>query len=669
MYRITRLQMFNICQHESLDLTFDSGLWAICGRNGQGKSNLLRGLVYGLTGMVDGMWGNQQRLQKDGTAEPGWVKLTICGMDHTYLLRRFSTSNIKFPDELSEVTPDGESKVATRRRDVDAAVEGLLGISCALMFQICWGRQGEMDMLLTAPAAFINTFLGSVFDTKVFDKLREKLKTQLDTIANMPPSCIEALRCAKAELAGLDPLEGLQARVSALYAREQAAANSFAELDSGNGLTAEAAASKIQGLRDIISGINIPDLGACPEDIGQTSEALKSQIYGNQDLLQKLYKKMESAQTRRASIEQNLDVYKQCAEDVREGDLSLEARLHSEGDVCEYCAGHIVDREAYMNAKCLSLSGYATVDAWRASGILMAKGRAANILKCETDMLECDALIQKYEPVAVKLQGQTDALQKLLESAVAYESWVAANASCTAAEAYKAHLEAQIAEIEAAPKVPNDIIQAKAQLRRDLDVLKKMLREAEKIEADNEARRKYLARTIAETEAQVEQYEINVQARDMLVQLRDVFSQSRAQARYLRTRISELNVSIAAYMRYTDMPFSVYLNEDTHLFECTTSDGYVHPACHLSGAQRNISAVILQMAILSAVRPNMNLFLVDEPSEALDIENKRKMADLLQRMNNMLGTIDGLMLIVTRDDELIEYCTNRVDLGTTQGAV
>lgn len=73
--------------------------------------------------------------------------------------------------------------------------------------------------------------------------------------------------------------------------------------------------------------------------------------------------------------------------------------------------------------------------------------------------------------------------------------------------------------------------------------------------------------------------------------------------------------------------------------------------------------MVLQMAMLSVIGPQMNLFLVDEPSEALDDENKIVMADLFQRLNNLLPSMDGVMLIVTRDTLIIESCENVINVG------
>ena len=78
MFNISRVKLHNICQYDDADVPVEGGLTAVCGRNGMGKTSFLRALAYGLTGLVDGSWGTQQNLQKDGTVDPGW------GEDHIY---------------------------------------------------------------------------------------------------------------------------------------------------------------------------------------------------------------------------------------------------------------------------------------------------------------------------------------------------------------------------------------------------------------------------------------------------------------------------------------------------------------------------------------------------------------------------------------------------------
>lgn len=88
MFRITGLRLANICQHAALTTDIKPGLTAVIGRNGSGKTSLLRALVYGLTGLVDGSWGSQQSLQKDGSVVVGSVEVDFTDGSETYTVKR-----------------------------------------------------------------------------------------------------------------------------------------------------------------------------------------------------------------------------------------------------------------------------------------------------------------------------------------------------------------------------------------------------------------------------------------------------------------------------------------------------------------------------------------------------------------------------------------------------
>ena len=52
-----------------------------------------------------------------------------------------------------------------------------------------------------------------------------------------------------------------------------------------------------------------------------------------------------------------------------------------------------------------------------------------------------------------------------------------------------------------------------------------------------------------------------------------------------------------------------------------------------------------------------------EPSEALDDGNKVVMAEMFRRMNNMLSAMNGTMLIVSRDEKMVESCETVITVG------
>lgn len=181
--------------------------------------------------------------------------------------------------------------------------------------------------------------------------------------------------------------------------------------------------------------------------------------------------------------------------------------------------------------------------------------------------------------------------------------------------------------------------------------------------ASLEAAKKLLTEQLQKAQRTVSQYKTNMQVREVLQQLRDALSPQRAQAIYLAAEIDRLNGRFQQLLDIAEMPFSLFLNKETHLFEYATADGFVHPASHLSGAQKNIAAVILQMAIFETLAPRLNIFFVDEPTEALDPENTAIMAQLLQKMSRMLPSIDGVMLLATRDEQLIDSCENTINVS------
>ena len=213
MYRVTHVTLHNICQYSDTSFNLDVGLTAVCGRNGNGKTNLLRALVYGLTGLVDGGWGSQQTLQKDGTADPGYVSVTLSGSDEKLVIRRFSVSGPKFPDTIVHVRGDEQATVAQRRKEVDAYLESVFGIPCSLLFQICWGRQNQLPILLTAPSSVISTFLSNVFTTKYLEYVRDKIKTVLGTIASYD-GVDAVLKEQKERLIALPNASDLEARMA-----------------------------------------------------------------------------------------------------------------------------------------------------------------------------------------------------------------------------------------------------------------------------------------------------------------------------------------------------------------------------------------------------------------------------------------------------------------------
>ena len=677
MLTVKRLKLSNICQYDDIDIPISTGLMAVCGRNGSGKSTLLRGLMYGLTGLVDGSWGTQQNLQKDGCAVPGYVMVTLKDdLTHRELIvKRFSVSGVKFPDSVTEFKDGNYTEVATRRKTVDAYLGELYGISCSLLFQLVWGRQGQLDLLLTAPAAYISTFLSSVWNTKYLETLRDRLKGAIDQIAAMADPMQEIASTAK-ELEELRTkskdyskiLGELENQLKDLRAqKDQISAN----ITSASVEEAKQRAILTERLNQINTRINEvlqrlanADLDAIKDkpvsEIAAALDEAENSLSGLSDGISALQQQATDLANILGPLSQE---HKQAIDKLDEAERQkerIDSFVGSDRSTCAFCGGHVDDDDAYMGHIMIALgypsgSSYATF----LENIKILTKKAYD-LRHEYDRISDrrNAIIKSISDTSFQradLQRLRDQLAAQLITAKNLQEYGVLDAQRQSVqdELTPYTTDTKSSEYEQAMQIIKDKIQTAEQTQSQLQ--QASMSTAGRVEA--------LTQIQERLEVEKEQYDVNSSARAILSQLRDVFSQQRAQARYFASKAVELNQHLEAFLELTGMPFNLRLDPDTRIFSYTTEDGFEHPTAHLSGAQKNISAVALQMALVEVIKPNINLFLFDEPSESLDVENKIVMSELFRRMNRMLPSIGGTMFIVSRDEQLIESCENIININ------
>ena len=685
----------SICQYDTYHVDFSSGLMAICGKNGSGKSTLLRALMYGLTGVVDGGWGTQKNLQRDGVATPGHVSVRLhdSANNRDLVIRRFSTGGIKFADSVTAISVEGADfkteEVAVRRETVDNYLANVYGVPCSLLFQLCWGRQGQIDLLLTSPSAYISTFLSNIFNTKYLEQIRDKLKAQLDTITLISPSCKQQLETDETELrATRESLEQMRQRYTdelvPLKDRRKTALENLRKQYGAGLLTKAQWDAGVQKAKDAYDASNayLEKLTAAlqdrtfalyqpgeDEDISTMRNNIRMRSADLQHQMDDLNDKVHEASARTAAAADKLALLsnqksaneRAISEFQRSVDRTVE-KMNEIPDVCDVCGAPITDKADYERRRCKMITNYDTPAEFQAYVVNTMKkyedtlsAVVENIAKVTDERENCIRYGQEISAVIEDLRKQVVSLE--LDELLC-EDWQ---------KYYECHdktAAAQEAMTEAISKpylnqaMTDDLMKASKELAQaEADCS-----DAERAIAAAEARIDMLEKNVARTRPLVEKCDINEKARRRFQTMRDVLSQQRAQARYFATKIIDLNQRLARFMTEASMPFSLRLNEKTRLFEFITNDGYTHPASHLSGAQKNISAVALQMALVEVVQPNLNLFLFDEPGESLDVENKQIMSTMFQRMNTLLPAVGGTMLIVTRDEQLIGACENVLDV-------
>ena len=655
MFRITGLRLTNICQHAALTTDIKPGLTAVIGRNGSGKTSLLRALVYGLTGLVDGSWGSQQSLQKDGSVVVGSVEVDFTDGSETYTVKRCAAASPKFPDVVFD---SKGNTLAQRRQKVNEYMETVFGMPCPLMFQVCWGRQGELASLLKATPATVSTFLSQVFDTKQLEKIREKLKLQLDTIAQLPSSCGDSLQADKEALEALLPESQLQTTVDALSSAHTKAANSLQQLllKRSNAISKEdyesakqALEERLADLQQALAELNFATSPAKPED---SLQSLQAQLSEAERKHSKLTQSSLTCSFNLKEIEGKLEATNKELEQTRQQWKTFTEQIkQAETHTCMFCGGEVTNHEAYKKA------------------MLKFAFSCEDLEKRETSQQEKEQALQQQ----IQLQEETKASLKSLMAETAAGLEAAETTKLDLAEKINAALywkltggiedaKHNLETLNGTQVLDENLAAAISRAEAEVQSTLAKLNEARNTQIETRANRILLERAIEASSKLVKQAEINTEARRVLSFIRDALSQPRAQARYLRTRIERLNLELARYLTLTGMPFSLKLDPDSRAFVFTTPEGVQHPASHLSGAQQAMSAVALQMALFAVMQPNLNLYLIDEPTESLDDGNKATMADMFAKMQAMLPSVEGTMLIVTRDEPVIASCGNTIEV-------
>lgn len=667
MLFLSNVTMHNIGQYDDITVPINTGLFAVCGKNGIGKTTLLRAIAYGLTGLVDGSWGTQQSLQKDGTIDAGYVQITLVADTAVYRVTRYTTSNPKYADKVDKLVDDKYEPCVTRRRSVDAFLSELYGINCQLLFQVCWGRQGQLDALLTAPAAYINAFLTSVFDLKYIEVLRDKLKACMSTIARFPSSCVDQLNEYTEALNALPDITELKEDLTARESVINSLSDELSVYDLSDPVFADpvmydseyarltASVNRLSERVDALSSALdvVPAEPTQDEiDIAAKVDAIQAEL----DRCDSLYTEINN------SYVSCIRELKDAREELKSLDVSYRdtlQQIQTDSEYCELCNSKVADITKYRDYKCKLLTkNFDTCESYTENYESVRSDLVNKISELDNTTQQLGSSLSVITTAVASLIKEKETASEAKAKVVAYSTYTETKLAYTNTSEALHIASNELSRLET--KKPPADIQAKLSKLRDLT------KERDDLVAyitTVDTNTQLYTKLVQTQTVEVNKYKINKEVLDSLTSLREALSQNHIQARYLQSKINEINVKLSYFIQLTDMPFSLRLNTDTHTFEYTTLEGFTHPAAHLSGAQKNIASVILQMSIYEVIQPQINIFLVDEPSESLDEENKHIMADLFARMNNLLPAIKGVMLIVSRDQQLIDNCENVLTIG------
>ena len=177
-----------------LDTLGNSGLYLITGDTGAGKTTIFDAITYALYGSASGTNRDDDSMLRSKYASldtPTYVELVFEYAGKRYTINRNPSytraakrggGQAQQPANAVFIYPDG--RAVSGKRDVDAAVGEVIGLTEKQFKQIAMIAQGDFMKLITEDTSQRREILRHIFRTKNYQTLQEALKSECSTLKN-----------------------------------------------------------------------------------------------------------------------------------------------------------------------------------------------------------------------------------------------------------------------------------------------------------------------------------------------------------------------------------------------------------------------------------------------------------------------------------------------------
>ena len=164
-----------------------SGIYAITGDTGAGKTTIFDAITYALYGSASGDHRQPKNFRSEYADKntPTYVELEFFCKQHTYLIKRNpqylrpakrGEGMVKESAGQEFILPDG--RVLTRNDEINEQIETIIGVNKEQFTQIAMIAQGEfLKLLLSGTEKRIEIFR-KIFNTSIYEKLQGNLKAE-----------------------------------------------------------------------------------------------------------------------------------------------------------------------------------------------------------------------------------------------------------------------------------------------------------------------------------------------------------------------------------------------------------------------------------------------------------------------------------------------------------
>lgn len=174
-----------------MDRLGSRGLYLITGDTGAGKTTIFDAITYALYGQTSGgiREASMLRSKYAEAGTPTFVEMTFSYADEIYTVRRNpeyqrpSKRGEGFTKQKAEAElqfPDG--RICTKAKDVNAAVEKILGVDCSQFTRISMIAQGDFLKLLLASTEERKEIFRHIFKTQNYEILQERIREAFNSL-------------------------------------------------------------------------------------------------------------------------------------------------------------------------------------------------------------------------------------------------------------------------------------------------------------------------------------------------------------------------------------------------------------------------------------------------------------------------------------------------------
>lgn len=701
MLKIKSVRLQHWCQHTDTTVQFGPNTNGILGPNGRGKSNLVGGILTGLTGKCQSgtLFENIQNGHDKASILVGFECNGVDGEVYR-TFTRLQDGNVSTTARMRY----GDVKT-TGVNPTTAEIARITGFSPRIMQDHVFIAQAALnELLFQKNSDKLASFLALIPGINKTEFIRAALQQELNrypeiVIAGDPELLEKELRDIKtvmttleqeqaefvAALQGIDPQD---------IARQRKAHQDRAELEAKIRLNRAQMIQYSETVDKLVKELD--KLKATPmvapqdserdtitKQLSQNAEAIKIEARCtalNVELLktQAYLKKLHDTPIPEPDLawEKYLPVL-QAEHATLTGELGIATKtlqvLKQPGGKCPTCLRGFENREALERSltetvarltprikELAALTSQYTRDA--AQYTRDADQHRVNVLQTERDVERLTRELAGITRMAVLDAAQIDELEQFMlqhdlaaQAARRYAEQVS-RLSAQRDSAQQVHDTAKVAWQKAADelaKLPSimsikeldEIDESYRAISERCSVLSNEL----KLRGEQADR---LQRQINEIQDQLSRQESVMRYRGLLQAARDTLHRDQLPSMLLRQYVARLDELCNRYLALFGNPYAVSIQDDMEI-TCTMPTGYTTAANRLSGGQKCVLSVVMRFAINELFARDIGLLVLDEPTEFMDEDNVQYVGELVEQIQKVGKTSGVQTIVITHAKDLI----------------